>query len=116
MPSAQSALDKRKGDSTPLLKGSNFPMKTQTVKIKIREARIAPADFGSPMILDLAEPVFEKEAMPLNKTNVRQCIDLLGDDYDKWKNKVLLVRKTMTNNPKTRKATWGMFVEEVLKK
>lgn len=115
MPSAQSTLDQRKGDAIPLLKGSDLPLKTARVKIRLREVREAPADFGSPMIADLAEPVFDRAAFPLNKTNIKHLIELLGDDYAKWVGKTLLLEKIRVNNPKTGRLGWGLAVIDVVK-
>ena len=41
----------------PMLHGSDLPQKVSSVTITVKELREAPANFNSPAIIDLAEPV-----------------------------------------------------------
>jgi hypothetical protein len=111
MPSATAAKEGRKGDTIPLLKGSDFPLKTKSVKIKILDAREAPSEFSSPMILDIEE-TFGRGAMPVNKTNLNNLVDMLGDDYAKWKGHTITVETTLVRNPKTKQNTRGILVTD----
>ena len=79
--------------------------------MKIKEAREAPDGFASPVILDLAEEVFPgKTAFPLNITNTRALVELLGDDYDQWAGATVTLAKVAVNNPQTGQSTWGLRV------
>lgn len=111
----------RGGGGPPMLHGSDLNAREQTVKIKVKELREAPKNFNSPAIIDLAEPVHEKQAFAVNITNLRALAELMGfklgegDEVDfdalaaKVRGKTLTLYRSMVNNPKTNKMTHSLF-------
>lgn len=103
MPSAKDAMDS-KGESLSLLKGEdlyNAKPKLNEITVKFKTVRDPGADFFSPLVADLETEVLGKQALPLNKTNVKKLIELSGtDDYDKWAGARVTVERVLTNNPK----------------
>jgi hypothetical protein len=108
----------RGGGGPPMLHGSDLTKAEQSIKIKVKELREAPKNFNSPAILDLAEPVHEKQAFAVNITNLRALGELVGLDDDsadfdaiasKVKGKTFTLYKSMVNNPKTNKMTFSLF-------
>jgi hypothetical protein len=118
-------LRKEKGvGGPPLLKGSDIPARIQSVKITIKELREGGKDFKSPAIADLAKPVYEREAWPLNITNLRALSRVLGwedEEFDgldfddlaaKAAGRTIILDVTRVNNPQTRKMVQGLAVHE----
>jgi hypothetical protein len=125
-------MGKRMGDirkekgigGPPILKGSDVPKGVRSVKIKIRELREGGRDFLSPAVIDFEKPVFEKEAMALNITNLRALARTLGwdddefDDIDfndladKAKGRVVTLDVVSVNNPKTKRMGPGLSIHE----
>ena len=112
--------NERGGGGPPMLHGSDLNKSETTCKIKVKELREAPKNFNSPAIIDLAEPVHEKEAFAVNITNLRALAELVGlpgDDADfakiaeKVKGKTFTLYKSMVNNPKTNKMTFSLFFD-----
>lgn len=114
MLSAKKLLEDRPGAGAGnLLRGQDLPRKQQSIKVKITGVREAPANFNSPVIVDI-DPVCEgKIAFPLNKTNMRRCVELVGDDLDALKGSTMTLAKVMVNNPQTKALTFGLVVEAV---
>jgi hypothetical protein len=107
----------------PMLHGSDLPQKVNSVTITVRELREAPANFNSPAIIDLAEPVYGKEAFAVNMTNLRRLAALVGfndpdtADFQQVRERVLKRKKfklaiALVNNPKIGKLTRSLFFEE----
>jgi hypothetical protein len=98
------------GGGPPLLKGSDVPKTVTTFKVKCRELRIAPDNFGSRAILDLDKPVYGKEAWAVNITSLRAIAIQLGfddpneADFDvvakKAQGKIFTLSICTVNNPK----------------
>lgn len=113
MPTMGEAKKKRGKGGRPLLHGSDVPKSTSQFTIKVKELREAPDNFNAFAILDFAEPVFEKEGMAMNQTNMKQLAVRLGfelEDFDdiefsdlveKAKGKKLTVMVVLKNNPTT---------------
>ena len=110
----------RGGGGPPMLHGSDLLKSETSCKIKVKEIREAPKNFNSPAIIDLAEPVHEKEAFAVNITNLRALAALVGfadDEADfskvaeKVKGKTFTLYKSMVNNPKTNKMTFSLFFD-----
>lgn len=102
----------------PMLRGQDVPRSLSQIKIKVREMREAPKTFNSLFILDLAEPVHEREAFAVNITNLRALAEMAGQDPEtgdtdkiiKWvTGKTLTLYVSMTNNPKTKKMVRSLF-------
>ncbi len=102
----------------PMLRGQDIPRSVTKLKIKVKELREAPANFKSPAIIDLAEPVHEREAFAVNITNLRALAELAGldpeaADFDilagKVRGKSFNLHVTMTNNPQTKKMVRSLF-------
>jgi hypothetical protein len=102
----------------PMLRGQDIPRAVNQVKIKVKEMREAPNSFKSPYILDLAEPVHDREAFAVNITNLRALAELSGQDAEtadvdkvcKWvAGKTLTLYAVMTNNPQTKKMVRSLF-------
>lgn len=102
----------------PMLRGQDVPKSVTKLKIKVKELREAPANFKSPAIIDLAEPVHEREAFAVNITNLRALASLVGldpeqADFDilanKVKGKTFELYVSMTNNPNTKKMVRSLF-------
>jgi hypothetical protein len=115
---------RRGGTGAPMLHGSDLGRTETSVKIKVKELREAPKNFNSPAIIDLAEPVHDKEAFAVNITNLRALAELHGMDPDKAdfevlqgkvKGKTLTLHKAMVNNPKTEKMTNSLFFSTEVK-
>ena len=111
--SANDALAKR-GTPSNLLKGSDLPKSQRTVTVKVTDVREAPDSFNSPVILDI-EPVFERTAFPVNKSNTKRLSELIGDDLSELKGKKVTLEKILVNNPKENKMVWGLIVTSVKK-
>lgn len=104
----------------PMLRGQDVPRSVSKLKIKVKELREAPQSFKSPFIIDLAEPVHEREAFAVNITNLRALATLVGLDPDtadvevlanKIKGKTFDLHVTMTNNPSTKKMVRSLFFD-----
>lgn len=102
----------------PMLRGQDIPKSVNKVKIKIKELREAPSSFKSPFIIDLAEPVHEREAFAVNITNLRALAELVGLDPEtadvdvlanKVKGKSFDLYVSMTNNPSSNKMVRSLF-------
>jgi len=107
----------------PMLHGSDLPQKVSSVTITVKELREAPANFNSPAIIDLAEPVYGKEAFAVNMTNLRRLAGAVGfddpdaADFEQVRARVLKKKKfklvvALVNNPKINKMTRSLFFEE----
>ena len=86
----------------PLLKGSDIPKGTTSIKVKVKAVREAPKNFSSPIIMDI-EPLYEKSALALNKTSCQALADRYGDDLEGLVGKTIKLWIGMQNNPKTGK-------------
>jgi hypothetical protein len=104
----------------PMLRGQDVPKSVSSFKIKVRELREAPANFKSPAIIELADPVHEREAFAVNITNLRALAGLVGLDPDqadfdvlanKVKGKTFTLYVSMTNNPSSKKMVRSLFFE-----
>ena len=105
---------KKKGKGgPPLLHGSDVPAKVSQFTIKVKELREPPENFNAFGILDFSEPVYEKEGMAVNQTNMKQLANRLGFDIEEFdsiefadlaaraKGKKLTVQVVLKNNPTT---------------
>jgi hypothetical protein len=110
--------DMKRGGGPPMLHGEDVPRSVNKLKIKIKELREAPEQFNSPAIIDLAEPVYERESWAVNITNLRALAELSGMDPDKGdfetlankvKGKTFELYVSMTNNPQTQKMVRSLF-------
>ncbi len=110
MPSANDAASKRKGQVGNLLKGSDLGKNENTVTVFVNRAREAPAGWGSPMVLDIAE-VHGCTALALNKTNVKRLSEIIGDDYGEWAGYDITFTRVRVMNPSTNGQAWGLEVE-----
>ena len=106
-----------------MLHGSDLPQKVSSVTITVKELREAPANFNSPAIIDLAEPVYGKEAFAVNMTNLRRLAGAVGfddpdaADFEQVRARALKKKKfklvvALVNNPKINKMTRSLFFEE----
>ena len=118
MASLKEMFAAKAGDAAPLLHGSDLGKKESSVVIKVKELREAPESFNSIAIIDFVEPVHEKEAWAVNKTNMRAIAEKFGfeDDADiafmnsKLTGKKLTLSKVMVNNPQTKKMGPSLFI------
>jgi len=114
MPSAIGAAQSRGGQSGKLLKGQHLydakPKKLTEVTVTFREVRDPGPQFNSPLIADLATPCLDQDAVPLNKTNIKRLVSLLGDDYEKWAGAKVTFERVLTNNPSTHQQAMGLLV------
>jgi len=110
----------RGGGGPPMLHGSDLPRSVTSVKIKIKELRVAPDNFNSLGIIDFAEEVHGCEAFAVNITNLRSLCTIHGldpetTDFDvlanKVKGKTLTLYATMVNNPKEKKMVRSLFFD-----
>lgn len=62
----------------PLLHGSDVPDKKKSFKVTVKLIRESPENFRSPAIMEFESPVFERDAMALNITNLRRIAILVG--------------------------------------
>lgn len=113
MPSVSQRIADKPGEGKPLLKGSDLPKKTKSIKIVIADVRVPPDTFSSLFVIDLKEKVFEKEAWAVNRTNAKQLAEMYGDNTDKWKGKTVTLVVARVNNPQTKKFVESLFVEGV---
>ena len=107
----------------PMLHGSDLPAKVNSVTIICRELREAPAQFKSPAIMDFGKPVYDKQCMAVNLTNLRILASLAGfsedeadsADFDviakKCDGKKFTLVKTLVMNPKLGKMTPSLFFQ-----
>lgn len=113
MSNLQDALDKRKGESTPLLKGSDLPRKQNSVTVKCTGVREAPASFGSPAIMDFEPMEFngsEFGAIPLNKTNTKALLAIVGDTPLESIRGTATFERMLQNNPQTNAPSQGLVL------
>jgi len=113
--------DERGLGGPPLLKGSDIPNSQNSVTIIAGELRESPESFGLPAILDLAKPVFGREAWAVNITNLRALCAIckfrdpnstpLSKLAAKLKGKKLKLVVVMVNNPKEKRMVRSLFVE-----
>jgi hypothetical protein len=110
--------DMKRGGGPPMLHGEDVPRSVNKFKIKIKELREAPDQFNSPAIIDLAEPVYDREAWAVNITNLRALAQLSKLDPDetdfetlaeKVRGKTFDLYVSMVNNPQTRKMVRSLF-------
>lgn len=95
----------------PLLKGSDVPKGTRSIKIKVTGVRTPPKGFGSPIILDIEEQ-FGKSAVGVNKTSCDYLAEKHGDDLEKLVGKTITLYVNMVNNPKTHKLVRSLSAVE----
>ena len=114
MPSATQAAAARGGGSQNLLHGSDLPDKMRQIQIKIVEAREAPEQFRSALILEFEElkAIPGKTAFALNSTNTQILAEMLGDNYDGWPGAIIMLTRVAQRNPQTNQATWGLAVTD----
>jgi len=113
LPSATKAVESKSGGAANLLRGSDLPRTMRELKVKVDQVREGPENFNSPLIMDLEDsPIEGKDSIPLNITNTKALIELLGDDYSQWAGATVTFAKILTNNPQTRQNTWGLRVTD----
>lgn len=121
MPTVAEMNKERGGGGPPMLHGSDLKRAEVSVKIKVKELREAPKNFGSPAIIDLEESVCDREAFAVNVTNLNTLAGLCGlpDDgsadfssiASRCKGKTFTLHKIMVNNPKEKKMVYSLFFE-----
>lgn len=111
MSSLKDALDSKKGESTPLLKGSVLPRKQGTIDLIVTGCRPAPENFNSPALMDF-EPIeiagVEFTAIPLNKTNTKALMEYVGDTDLEDIRGTAIFQRVLVNNPQTRALVAGL--------
>ncbi len=111
MSSLKDALEKKKGDSTPLLKGSVLPRKQDTIMLNVTGVREAPENFNSPALMDF-EPVtidgVEYGAVPLNKMNAKALMGFVADTELDSIQGTATFQRILVTNPKTKALTQGL--------
>ncbi len=116
MPTLNDAYKSKKGESTPLLKGSVLPRKQGTIELKVTGVREAPENFNSPAIMDFEPVTFdgvEYGAIPLNKTNTKALMEVVGDDMELANiTGVAVFQRVLVNNPQTKALTPGLQLME----
>jgi hypothetical protein len=115
MSNLRSALDNKKGESTPLLKGSVLPRKQGMITLNVTGCREAPENFNSPVLMDF-EPVtiegVEYGAVPLNKTNTKVLLEHVGDVELEDIQGAAVFQRVLVNNPQTKALTPGLQLIE----
>jgi hypothetical protein len=115
MSNLKTALDNKKGESTPLLKGSVLPRKQGTITLNVTGCREAPENFNSPALMDF-EPVtiqgVEYGAIPLNKTNTKTLLQYVGDVELEDIQGEAVFQRVLVNNPQTKALTPGLQLIE----
>jgi hypothetical protein len=84
-----------------LLTGSDVPEGTKSFYVEIASTREPPEGFGALLIFDLKRPVYGKSAWALNKTNLKACAMLFGDDEKEWVGKRVKLELISARNPTT---------------
>jgi len=93
-----------------LLRASDLPAGTTQISVVFDHVEHLE-NLASPLIAHLTEEVIPgRGAIPLNKTNIRALVELLGDDYEQWAGANVTFTKVPVNNPQTKAATWGLRV------
>lgn len=86
-------------------------LKTTSAKIKIKNVREAELPFsGKSVIIDFDYKKQER-SLPLNKTNLRKLITLLGSDTEKWIGKEITLIKVLVTNPKTKQVVESIRIK-----
>jgi len=116
MPTLNDAYQSKKGETTPLLKGSVLPRKQGTVQLNVTGVREAPEGFNSPAIMDFEPVAFdgvEYSAIPLNKTNTKALMEIVGEDMELASiTGVATFQRVLVNNPQTKALTPGLQLAE----
>jgi hypothetical protein len=118
MPTLNDVLPKRQQQqvSTQLLKGSALPRKQGTIELKVTGVRQAPDGFNSPAIMDFEPVTFgdvEYRAVPLNKTNTKLLMGIVGKDMELSRIAGIAVfQRVLQNNPQNNALTPGLQLIE----
>jgi len=115
MASVKKILDERGGPGGgKLLKGSDLGRSENSITVFVNRARVAPAGWGSPMVLDIVE-VHGCTALALNKTNSKRLAEMIGDDPDEWAGHEVTFSRVRVTNPQTNGPAYGLEVDSVKK-
>ena len=110
MPSASKLLGP---GGASLLRASDLPENQKQLVVAFKEVRLPPEGIRANLIAELSkEPVPGRNCLPLNDTNIRALVELLGDDYSKWAGASVLLYKIPVRNPQTGQMTWGLRVHD----
>lgn len=94
--------------SSTYLKAKDLEEITADVTVESVDEEDLPQT-GLSIVVKFAE--FENK-LPLNATNRNALIDLLGDETDAWKGRVVVLVKVPTKNPQTGASVEGIRVME----
>jgi len=114
MASAMKTAAKRGGESGKLLKGSDLGKSENSITVFVNQAREAPAGWGSPMVLDIAE-IHGCTALALNKTNIKRIAELIDDDYENWAGHEITFSRVRVMNPQTNNPAYGLEADSARK-
>jgi hypothetical protein len=110
MPSATELLGP---GGASLLRAVDLPENQKQLVVTFKEVRRPPEGIRAKLIAELTqEPVPGRNCLPLNDTNIRALVSLLGDDYSKWAGASVLLYKIPVRNPQTNQMTWGLRVHD----
>jgi hypothetical protein len=107
----------------PMLHGSDVPPKDRNkpIPVVVKDMREPPKNFKSIAIIDFETPLYEKESMAVNSTNIGtlcEQVDIKDDpnevDFDELRARVLKKKKfslhvAFVNNPKIKKLVPSLF-------
>ena len=110
MPSASKLLGP---GGASMLRASDLPENQKQLVVAFKEVKLPPEGIRAKLIAELSkEPVPGRSCLPLNDTNIRALVSLLGDDYSKWEGANVLLYKVPVRNPQTNQMTWGLRVHD----
>lgn len=94
-----------------LLRASELDRNVSQITVVFKSVDVPPEGIRSPLIAWLTKEVIPgRDQIPLNATNIRTLVDLLGDDYSLWAGAKVTFAKISTRNPQTGASTWGLRV------
>jgi hypothetical protein len=93
------------------LKGSDVPQSITEVKVRIIGFVTVPGS-RSPLVCQI-EKTYERDLLPLNKTNIKQISAMIGDDLRALVGRMVVLMIYPVNNPSTGQPSRGLYVARV---
>lgn len=109
MASAKGVVEDRGGWSGGKLLTGTEMRGSATIVVEILYVEPAPSEWKNPLVAFIDE-THGCQALSLNKTNIRQACEFLGDDYEKWNGAKLTLKKIIVTNPTSGKDVPGIQI------
>jgi hypothetical protein len=93
------------------LRGQDVPTSQNEIKVKVLSFVKIPGS-RSPLVCQI-EKAYDREFLPLNKTNIKQLAGIVGNNLQIVVGKSLVLVIYPVNNPSTGQMTRGLYVSRV---